>query len=89
MFAWGIDRRSGSGEEGSSVLGLAVNDGHEGDGREYLGRFTRPREVTGSSLSRWMGPHGRIEAASVGGEQSWVLIEDGEEPVGVWRGSGK
>ena len=71
------------------MLGLAANDGDEHDGREYLGRFTLPREVTGSSLSRWLGPRGRIEAASVGGEQSWVLIEDGEEPVGVWRGSGK
>ncbi|CAO1626103.1 unnamed protein product [Parajaminaea phylloscopi] len=87
LFVWGIDGNGG-------VLGLGAPEHRpvasvSGGGpsippHEEMGRYAEPREL---DMHQWLGPAGEIESAALGGEQSWIIVEDNEEPRGVWRGS--
>lgn len=84
LFAWGLDVNGGN-------LGLGSWSGSNGSssssswlGDDILRRVRSPQEI---NVSRWLGEKGSITSTACGGDQSWVLCEDGEEPIGVWRGS--
>lgn len=80
VFCLGLDSNEG-------MLGL--NRSTSADGATHysddsLLRVPHPQEV---DVNRWVAAFGEIQAVSVGGDLSLILIEDGCEPRGVWRGS--
>lgn len=92
LFAWGINANGGVlGLDSSSCADGASGAPEEAGGlrvdssaRETIDRFARPKEI---KLGHWLGESGTIQQVSLGGDQSWILLEDGQEPKGVWRGS--
>lgn len=75
VFVWGIDSNGG-------LLGLGSHEVEHGD--DVVHRVRLPKEI---DLRNSLGPHGVVQSAALGGDSSWMLIEDGQEPYGVWRGS--
>ncbi|CAO1628575.1 unnamed protein product [Sympodiomycopsis kandeliae] len=82
-YVWGIDASRG-------VLGLNTwpssdsQDQNTWTDNDVLRRVEVPEAI---DLTSWLGANGHVEAVALGGEQSWILVEDNLEPVGVWRGS--
>jgi hypothetical protein len=57
----------------------------EWQGQDIVRRIRRPVEL---DLSRWLGDRGHVESICCGGEASFVVVEDGEEPRGIWQPRG-
>lgn len=72
---WGIDCNGG-------LLGLGSHGVEQSD--DVIHRVRLPKEL---DVGKSLGPDGVIQSAALGGDNSWILIEDGQEPLGVWRGS--
>ena len=81
VYVWGL-------ETDSKSLGNSVVDDDRQPGQQLsldaVHRLHRPREI---QIKKWLGQDGLIEHVACGIDQSWILVEDGQEPKGVWRGS--
>lgn len=73
VFVWGIDADQ-------SVLGIGCDAP-----QDAIRRVELPLEI---AIDRRLGPKGTIQAIALGGDLSWILLEDGHSPRGVWSGSG-
>lgn len=60
-------------------------EGEEWQEQDIVRRVRRPVEL---DLGRWLGDRGHVESICCGGEASFVVIEDGEEPRGIWQPRG-
>lgn len=103
IFVWGLDANGGSlglgswdrDGAGSTQPATAGSEGaptqkeedaeEKWQGQDIVRRVRRPVEL---DLSRWLGERGYVESVCCGGEASFVVIEDGEEPKGIWQPRG-
>lgn len=76
VFTWGLDSNGG-------VLGIGTWSESSEPHHDVIRRVTHPVEI---DVRRHLPLIAQIESVALGGDHSWILVEDGIEPRGVWRG---